>query len=391
MMKLNGNVLLMQLGRPSALMNVGLSALIGSALNYDAVEDVYGCIGGLAGLIAGNFIDLAAQQQKNISNLSFTPGAALGSRVSECSEEDFSNVGVILRDKNIRFMFILGDEESGKYCLKIEESVARIGHEMRLMLIPFSPDNALPLTDHCLGYGSLIKHVSSLFTGIVADIQSTQSSGSVTIVEFSGCDNMWVLCGVALAKKRFDSNMAPHLIFADLFEEQTLVKKIHECIHANGNCVIVVGGDLKNRAGESVTKGRTPGQHVKFIAEANFEVDVDLVILHDWRRTSCMTISGADSSETVNCARRAVELALENVTSSKMMILLRTDIQKYNCEISCVDISNAIGKKKEFPLGWYNGDETIADTSFFKYASPLIIGETHPAYDSGIQILAKFR
>ncbi|MDR0679826.1 MAG: 6-phosphofructokinase [Puniceicoccales bacterium] len=391
MTKLEGNVLLMQMGRPSALMNVGLAALIKSVLNYDAVEDVYGCIGGLEGLITGNFIDLASQQQKNINNLSYTPGAALGSRLVDCSDEDFNGVASTLKEKNIRFMFVLGDEESAKFCLKIEEASTNVGHEMRLILIPFSADNALPLTDHCLGYGSLLKHVSSLFTSVVADVYSMQASGSVTIVELSGCDNMWSLCGATLAKVRPDSNLAPHLMFADLFEEQALVKRVHGCIHTNGNCVILVGRCLKSRSGESVTEGRTPGQYIKFITEANFDVGVDLVVLNDWKRTSCMTISGTDSAETVSCAKRAVELALENEISGKMMILLRSDSQKYSCETSCVDISNTIGKQKDFPSGWYSNEENAVDASFFKYASPLIVGEMYPTYDSGIQVLAKFK
>ncbi|MDR2720782.1 MAG: 6-phosphofructokinase [Puniceicoccales bacterium] len=391
MIKLSGNVLLMQLGRPSALMNIGLLTLVSRVLNYDIVEDVYGCIDGLCGLLSKNFIDLAAQQQKNISSLICTPGAALGSRSIECSDEDFDRIATILEDSNIRFMFILGDDESAKYCLGIEKSVVKIGHEMRLMLIPFSPDNVLPLTDHCLGYGSLIKHVSSIFTSVVADIQSMQSSGSVTIVEFIGCSSMWILCGIALAKKRHDLNVAPNIILADLFDEQVLVKKVHECIHATGNCVIITGESLRSRSGEDVTGNRTSGQYVRFIIEANFELDVNLVTLKDWKQTSCMTISATDSAETVSCAKHAVELSLENMVTGKMMILLRTDNQKYGCEVSCVDIANTIGKKKDFPDGWYNNSEVAVDVSFFKYASPLIVGEVYPAYDAGIQTLAKLR
>jgi 6-phosphofructokinase 1 len=372
-------------------MNVGLFALVNSVLNYDSVDDVYGCIEGLNGLMDENFVDLAAQQQKNISNLAHTPGAALGSCITVYSDMELVKVASLLRDRNIRFMFVLGDEEATQHCANIEKAVASIGHEMCLILIPFSPENALPLTDHCLGYGSMIKHVSSMFTSITTDIQSMQLSGTVTIIELSGCDNMWILSGIALAKRTHDSNVAPHLIFASVFDEQILVKKVNACIRENGNCVIVVGGSLKNRADESIAGNRSPGQYVKFIIGANFEVDVDLVILHDWMQTSCATISKLDSAETIDCAKRAAELAIENMVSGKMMILLRTDGAKYSCEISCVDISNTIGKKKEFPEGWYDGDEAAVDVSFFKYASPLIVGEVYPAYDAGVQFLAKFR
>jgi hypothetical protein len=104
-----------------------------------------------------------------------------------------------------------------------------------------------------------------------------------------------------------------------------------------------------------------------------------------------MTIAATDSAETVSCARHAAELSIGNMVSGKMMILLRADSQKYSCEVSCVDIANTIGKKKDFPGGWYSNGEAAVDVSFFKYASPLIVGEVYPAYDAGIQTLAKLR
>jgi 6-phosphofructokinase 1 len=391
MTKFSGNALLVQLGQPSTLMNAGLSTLVSSILNCEAVNDIYGCIDGLAGLTAGTFIDLAAQQRRDVSNLAFTPGAALGSRVMEYSDREYGDIVSVLSEKNIKFMFVLGDEKSGECCMRIEAAAAKSGHEMHLMLIPFSPSNSLPLTDHCLGYGSMIKHISVLFANVIAHVQSTQSPSSVTVVEFSECKNAWILGGVALAKKYYDSPRAPNLIFTDLFDEQTLVSKVHKCIHENGSCVVVVGGALRNRAGESVTGEYSPGEYVKFIIGANFEIDVDLVVLADWMRTSCMTISGIDFAETADCAKRAVELVFDSAISGKMMILLRSESIKYGCEVSCVDIANTLGKEKNFPENWYSSTDAGMDPSFFKYASPLIAGEIYPTYEAGIPTLAKFR
>lgn len=388
----SGNVLLLQIGDPCSLMNVGLNALVSTVLNYDVVDDVYGSLGGMHGLLTGDFIDLASQQQKNIHNLLFTPGAALGSCVVTYAETDYLKAVEVLKEKDIRFLFILGDSNSRECCVALESAANKIGYDVKLMLIPFSFENSLPFTDHCLGYGSAAKYMASLFNDVVVSERSKQAAGVVTIVEFSGCDNLWLLNSVAMARKKHDSYYhAPHLILANIFDEQILVKKVHECIHEIGHCVIVVGNKLTNRAGDNIIGTRSAGEYVKYIIQANFDIDVDLVTLYDWMRMSCMTLSVVDSSETVACAHRAVELMIDHKVSGKMVILLRTDGLKYASEISCVDIINTIGKQKEFPEGWYNFEEINVEASFFKYVSPLIIGEIYQIYDLGVQSFAKLR
>lgn len=391
MTELSGNVLVMQFGGMSAVSNVGLNALINSVLNYDNVDDVLGCIDGMYGLLSGEFIDLASQSQKNIQSLMHTPGAALGGRVADYSDEEYAHAAEILKMSEIKFLFVLGDEGSAEFCVKLEEAIGTLGYELRLILIPFSSCNTFPLTDHCLGYGSAAKYIATLFNNVVLTSRSQHGTGVVTIVELSGCSDLWLLGSAALARKRYDSQGAPHIILANVFDEQIFINKLQKTIRANGECVIAVGDNLANRAGEYIASGISTGEYVKRVVQNNFELDVDLIQLSDWKYFAGVILSMTDVEEITACAQRAAKMAIEGMVSGKMIILLRTEGAKYTSEISCVDIANTVGKKKEFPEGWYNSEEEDVDISFFKYAAPLILGEHVANYESGIPTYAKLR
>lgn len=391
MVEVGKNVLIMQLGETSVTMNVGLNALIKSVLNYDEIEDVLGCIDGMYGLLNGEFVDLASQSQKTIQNLIHTPGTALGSRVADYSDEEYARAAEVIKMGNIGFLFVLGDENSVEFCTNLERAVKTLGHDLRLIMIPFSMYNSLPLTDHCLGYGSAAKYIATLLNEVVAVRRSSHGVGVVTVIEFEGCVDQWLLCSTSLVRRSSNSSSAPHVILTGFFNEQTFINKVQKTIRECGECVIVTGGNLVNRAGENLSIDTSVGKYIKRVIQNNFELEVDFVSLADWGFVPSTVLSAVDVEETVACAQRATEMAIERMVTGKMIILLRTEGTKYTSEISCVDIANTLGKKKEFPEGWYNNEEENVDAQFFKYAAPLIAGENIANYENGVPVFAKLR
>jgi 6-phosphofructokinase 1 len=389
MRELVGNVLLLQMGTPSVVTNVLLSALVKRALNYDCVDEIYGCVGGYRGILGEQFVDLAEQPQKNISNLIGTPGAALKSFPFDDIET--TKIVDILQKHNIRYLFVMGDVSSIDHCKKISDCISKSNYEVRLILIPTSPDNSVQLTDHCLGYGSMAKHLAVMGKSIITDVQSTQPNGGIIVIELGKCVDEWMISSVALARFRKDSMEAPHLIILSNFDEGTFVKNVHQTIKNTGNCVVVVGDRLTNLKGENLAVQRRAAEHVKFIAEANFDVQVDLVTLNDWKLTSCMTLSGVDVTESDLCAQKALELAIAIGVSGKMITLLRSEDGKCSSEVNCVDLENVPDKRKVFPESWYVYEEMAMDIPFFKYASQLIAGEVRCQYENGLPAFAKFR
>jgi 6-phosphofructokinase 1 len=389
MEELRGSILILQIGKPTAVTNVVLAALIKRALNFDCVEEIYGCVGGISKLLNEQFVDLAGQQQKNIANLIGTPGAALKS--IHCDNTEVVKIIEVLQKNNIRYLFVIGDESSIGVCKEINRFAQESRYEMRVMFIPTSDHNRLQLTDHCLGYGSMAKHLAVMTKSIITNIQSTQTSGAITILELKGCDDEWLISSLALARLRKDNTDAPHLLILSNFDEGTFVKNVHQTIRNVGNCVIVLGDKLIHSKKENPATQYGIAEYIKFISKANFDVQIDLISLHDWELTACMTLSEIDVIESELCVQKALDLSISGGISGKMITLLRTDGNKYSAEANCVDFENISDRKKEFPESWYIYENMALDVSFFKYAMPLIAGEVKCAYESGLPSFARLK
>ena len=76
---LRGNCAMAQSGGPSAVVNASLAGIIQEALQYEEIEEVYGALNGVLGLLNEDLIDLTEERNKTIEGLKHTPAAALGS------------------------------------------------------------------------------------------------------------------------------------------------------------------------------------------------------------------------------------------------------------------------------------------------------------------------
>ena len=392
MRELVGNVLILQVGVPSAVTNVILAELTKKSLNYDCIEEVLGCIGGFDNLLNEQFVDLASQQQKTIANLVGTPGAILRS-VKSIQKTDYEPERMIsvCEKNNIRYLFVIGSVRSIEICQKLENAAKDAKYELKLILVPTCDYNSIQLTDHCLGFGSMAKNIAIVTKNVITNIQSQQTDGAVTILEFSDCDDDWILSSSSLARVRKDSSDAPNIVLLSRFDEETFVRNAHALIKDIGSCAVVVGNRLCDANGTQIHAETTAAEHVKMVAESNFDVEVDLVTLSDWKNVPCTVLSQTDVHECELCAQKVLEFSVEMGISGKMMTILRTDAQKYTSEISCVEIGNVSFNKKCLPSEWYSYDEMSLDVPFFKYASPLIAGEVFPQYESGVPVFAKLK
>jgi len=113
MPELTGNVLVAQSGGPTSVINASLAGVINEALNHECVEEIYGGLNGVLGILNEELIDLAAESQQTIRALRHTPGAALGScRYKLKKDEDFDRVLKVFEAHNIRYFFYAGGNDS---------------------------------------------------------------------------------------------------------------------------------------------------------------------------------------------------------------------------------------------------------------------------------------
>ena len=76
--ELIGNCLVAQSGGPTAVINASVAGVVSEALNHPCIEEVYGGMNGVLGILKEELIDLAEESQQNIRGLRYTPASALG-------------------------------------------------------------------------------------------------------------------------------------------------------------------------------------------------------------------------------------------------------------------------------------------------------------------------
>ena len=150
MEELIGNVLVAQSGGPTAVINASLAGVVTEALNHECIEEIYGGLNGIEGILNEKLIDLAAESQQAIRGLCYTPASALGTcRYKIKSDADYARFLEVCKAHNIRYFFYIGGNDSQDTANKIAKYAENIDWEMRVIGIPKTIDNDLVLTDHC--------------------------------------------------------------------------------------------------------------------------------------------------------------------------------------------------------------------------------------------------
>ena len=198
MAELAGNVLVAQSGGPTAVVNASVAGIIAEALNHDCVEEIYGSLNGVVGLLQEDLVDLAAESQQQIRALKHSPGAALGScRFKLKKQADLDRVLEVFKAHNIRYFFYIGGNDSQDTAAKISAHAQAQGHEVRVIGVPKTCDNDLPGTDHCPGYGSTAKYLATSVRELAADHDALGQGDLVSIIEVMGRGSGWIAASAA--------------------------------------------------------------------------------------------------------------------------------------------------------------------------------------------------
>src|SRR4029078_4111910 len=129
----------------------------------------------------------------------------------EQAAKDMDRFFEVCKAQNIRYFFYIGGNDSQDTAHKIHaETIAR-GYEMRVNGVPKTIDNDLPHTDHCPGYGSVIKYNGTTVMEIAVDVGSMATDdGACCIIEVMGRSAGWI-AGAAVLAKRHPTD-APHIV-----------------------------------------------------------------------------------------------------------------------------------------------------------------------------------
>jgi 6-phosphofructokinase len=401
--ELVGNCLIGQTGGPTAVVNASVAGVVAEALNHSCIEEVYGALNGVHGLLGEDLVDLAAESQQAIRGLRYTPGAALGScRTKLKKPSDFERVLAVFKAHNIRYYFHIGDGESQETAAKLAETAAAAGYELRVLGIPKTIENDIPATDHCPGYGSAIKFIAAAVKELSLDADSIGQGDLVTLVEVMGRNSGWLAAGASLAKRRDHPNDPPHLVYVPEvpFSNEKFVEDVRRVLKREKHCVVVVGEGLVDKDGNYVSIETSAneaaghaqlggvGEVLRDLVEAQLGAKARVARLGVGQRAAAHIASKADADEAFLAGQAAVKAAIAG-ESGKLVTLVRGDGDQYTCETGLSALSEVVGNLKRLPKEWINEDGVSLNFQFFRYATPLIQGEVGVPYENGLPAYAK--
>jgi ATP-dependent phosphofructokinase / diphosphate-dependent phosphofructokinase len=404
MAELVGNLLVAQSGGPTAVINASLAGVIQEAGKHECIEEFYGGLNGILGVLNEDLIDLNEEKARTIEGLKYTPAAALGTcrykidfkKKPEQAARDMNRLFDVFKAHNIRYFFYIGGNDSQDTANKIHlESIQR-GHEMRVMGVPKTIDNDLPHTDHCPGFGSVAKYNATTVMEIADDVSSMATDdGACCIVEVMGRGAGWIAASAVLARR--GPSEAPHIILLPEIplDEEAFLAKVKATIIALKYCIVVVGEGLKNADGREFSADVTrldsfghpvlagAADRLAEIVQTKLNTKTRTVKLGYAQRCAAHYASATDALEAAACGEAAVRAAMEG-KSGFMVKLVRLGEDPYRWTTELQPLPDIANVEHLIPRDWISEDGFMPNESFIRYARPLIEGQVKVPVEDGL-------
>ncbi|HEY7358470.1 MAG TPA: 6-phosphofructokinase [Ktedonobacterales bacterium] len=386
-----GNLLIGQSGGATAVINASLAGAVQEALRSDQIDGIYGALYGIEGVLKRQIIDLRRESDETWSRVLATPSAALGSCRYKLKPEDPTRALEVLRALDVRYFLYIGGNDSADTAHRLALAARAADYDLRVIAIPKTIDNDLPITDHCPGYGSAARFIALATMDSALCTEAIPHHYPVKIIEVMGRDAGWLAAASALGKERPED--APHLIYTPerpLNRERFLaaVREVHQAV---GYVVVVVAETLRDEQGQPLgaagMQGADAFAHPLLSGTAQYLVDLVKTELGlrarfdkpgDLQRMSSVAVSRVDRDEAAMVGQMAVRCALEGV-SNKMVTLARQPGPGYNSETGLADLEAIANAQKLLPDDFLDAAGTGVTQAFYDYALPLI-GEALPRH-----------
>ena len=402
---MKGNCIVAQSGGPTAVINSSACGVIQEALKQPHIEGVFAAHNGILGVLEEKIFDLGQEDPADIEGLKVSPSSALGScRYKVKKEEDFARILTVFKKYEIHYFFYIGGNDSMDTADKVNKLAASEGYELACVGVPKTIDNDLAFTDHCPGYGSVIKYLATMTMEAGRDTEALYTADTVNVIEAMGRNAGWIAAGTALAKR--DELDAPHIILLPEapFDADRFQARVEHYLSKIGWAVIVVSEGTKNADGSYIAEqkgdfardafGHTQlggaASYIKELVERRVKVKARFAIPSTIQRNGIHFASLTDSREAYLAGQTAVQKAVAGV-SGQMVTLERVSAQPYACETGLADLADVANGEKFLPREWITDDGFFVKEQFLSYARPLIEGEVQPIIEGGLPRYIRFK
>lgn len=376
---MNGNVLVVHGGGPTAVINSSLYGVIKEARESKKVDKVYAASGGSEGILKENFLDLMEFPEERLKLLLETPATAIGSSRYALEKEDYEAMPAIFEKYHIRYVLLNGGNGTMDTCGKIHEACKKSG--VTVVGIPKTIDNDIAITDHTPGFGSAARYIAATTAEVGMDVKSLPIH--VCVIEAMGRNAGWVTAASALARKK--PGDAPHLIYLPErpFKEEEFLADVKKLYEEKGGVVVVASEGLKGEDGKPVVPpiyktGRATyyGDVSAFLANLVIQ-KLDIKARSEkpgiCGRSSIAWQSPVDREEAVLAGREALKAAMEG-QGGVMIGFIREDREdgEYCIHMERIPIERVMLHERAIPESFINERGNDVTNEFVKWCRPLI-------------------
>lgn len=394
MPELNGNIVVAQSGGPTAVINASLAGVIHEAGRHPEIESIYGALNGIRGVLDEEMVDLTEEKNTTIEGLKTCPAAALGTVRYKIKPDDYARALEVFQAHNVRYFFYAGGNDSMDTADKIAKLAVERNFELRVIGIAKTIDNDLAITDHCPGYGSVVKYNATALIELARDAEAMSNGDLVSILEVMGRHSGWIAAGAALAKKsEFDP---PHIILLPevVFNPDKFLADCRAALSRYRYCVVVVGEGLVDAEGRQIAADDKVdafghkqlggiGDYLRKWIEEKTKFKARAAKLGIVQRAATHLMSRTDRDEAYEVGQAAVRAAIAGETG-KMVTLVRESNSPYQCRTGLAPLADIANGEKLLPKDWIAENGISMKQEFLDYARPLIQGEVPIPFEDGL-------
>lgn len=383
-----GNALIGQSGGPTAVINQSLVGVIETCLQTEPIQEVYGALHGIEGVLKGKLVNLGLESPADLERVARTPGAALRSVRKKPSRDDSVRALEVFKAYDVRYFFYIGGNDSAEAAHLLNEVAVDEGYDLRLFHVPKTIDNDLRETDHCPGYGSAARFVTQALMG---DNEDNRGLGGVKVDVVMGRNAGWLTAASALA--RTGAGEGPHLIYLPEvdFTWDGFLSDLDRVYTEHGRCVIAVSEGIHTPDGELVAKpkdsdafGNVQLSGTGFLGDLLTEkvrgelggmVEGKLRVRADTfgylQRSFHGLVSEVDAMEAREVGRMAVRIATSGEVPHGSVILRREEGPEYAVTYDWCELEKVARETKEMPPEFLKGTNDVTP-AFLDYVRPLV-------------------
>ena len=392
MSKLNGKAVVAQGGGPTAVINQSLVGVILEARKFECIENVYGAMHGVSGIIKEDFMDLTQATTHNLEMVANTPSSGMLSTRDKPDEEYCGKIFEVLKAHDVRYFYYIGGNDSADTCRIVNENAHKAGYELRVVHIPKTIDNDLLVTDHCPGFGSAGLFVSQAFAGINLD---NRSIPGIYIGVVMGRHAGFLTATSIFAKKYPDDG--PHLVYVPekAFDKDRFLVDVERIFRENGRCVIAVSEGICDDKGEPIVASLTKieekdahgniqlsgtgalGDALSDLIKTQLKIKrVRTDTFGYLQRSYLGTVSTIDANEAREVGEKAVQFSVWHNVDGSVAIRRTGD---YSVEYFLTPLDTVARNSKSMPDEFIDEANSTITDAFKAYARPLV--GTLPQYD----------